>query len=84
MRKNTSSPSESASPQPSDAAPNAATPARQTARCPNRETSQPASGVATAVATMFAVTTQAIWSCVADSAPCICGSDTLAMVTVIA
>ena len=28
--------------------------------------------------------TQAIWSCVAESAPCICGSDTFAMVTVIA
>ena len=30
------------------------------------------------------MSTQAIWSCVAESAPCICGSDTLAMVTVIA
>ena len=42
------------------------------------------SGVATAVATRLAVSTQAIWSCDADSAPCICGSDTFAMVTVIA
>jgi len=33
---------------------------------------------------MFAVTTHAIWSGEADSAPCICGSETLATVTVIA
>ena len=39
---------------------------------------------ATAVATRLAVSTHAIWSWVAESAPCICGSDALATVTVIA
>ncbi len=39
-------------------------------------------GVTTAVATTLRVTTQAIWSGVAESAPCICGSATLTIVTV--
>ena len=38
----------------------------------------------TAVATRLEVTTQAIWSCVAERAPWICGSDTLAAVTLMA
>ena len=38
-------------------------------------------GVTMAVATRLKVTTQAIWSWVADSAPRICGSTTLAAVT---
>ncbi len=33
-----------------------------------------------AAATMYEVSTQAIWSCVADRLPCMCGSATLAMV----
>ncbi len=38
-------------------------------RCPSLATSQPVIGVATAVATTFRVTTHAIWSGVAESAP---------------
>ena len=38
-------------------------------RCPIAATSQPVIGVTTAVATTFRVTTQAIWSGVAESAP---------------
>ncbi len=53
-------------------------------RRPSSAASQPAIGVTTAVATMLEVTIQAIWSGVAESEPCICGSETLAMVTVIA
>ena len=64
--------------------PKPATPAMHSRRRPKRDISHPARGVATAVATRLEVTTQAIWSGVADIAPCICGSDTLAMVTVIA
>ena len=43
-------------------------------RRPTRATSQPVIGVTTAVARMLKVMTQATSSCVADSAPCICGS----------
>ena len=43
-------------------------------RWPKRSASQPAAGVATAVATMLKVITQEISSWVADSAPCSCGS----------
>ena len=53
-------------------------------RRPNRAASHPAMGVTMAVATMLKVTIQAIWSGVVDSEPCICGSDTFAIVTVIA
>ena len=51
-------------------------------RQPNFEASQPVSGVAAAVATRLSVSTHAIWSCVADSAPFICGRITAALVTV--
>ena len=44
------------------------------ARWPKRSASQPAAGVATAVATMLKVMTQEISSWVADSAPWSCGS----------
>src|ERR1700722_7531619 len=47
---------------------------------PKRSQSQPVRGVAMADATMYAVNTQAIWSCEADSVPCMCGKATLAMV----
>ncbi len=47
---------------------------------PNRPASQPVSGVMIAAATMYEVTTQAIWSCEADSEPCMCGRATLVIV----
>src|SRR3974390_2003710 len=47
---------------------------------PNRPASQPVSGVMIAAATMYDVTTQAIWSCEHEKLPCICGSATLAIV----
>ena len=53
-----------------------------TLRQPSRLASQPVIGVATAVATRFSVMTQAISSWVADRAPRICGSTTLASVIV--
>ena len=75
---------EPAKPQAKVAMVKPATQAVHSSRQPKRSASQPASGVATAVATRLAVTTQAIWSCVADSAPWICGSDTVAAVMLIA
>ena len=51
---------------------------------PSRAASQPVGGVAIAVATMLKVSTQAIWSMLADRSPCICGRATLAMVSVVA
>jgi hypothetical protein len=51
-------------------------------RQPNRPDSQPVSGVATAAATRYSVTIHATWSCVADSAPRICGNTTLVAVIV--
>ena len=51
-------------------------------RQPKRPASHPTSGVAIAVATILKVTTHAIWSCVADIVPLICGSTTLASVWV--
>ena len=51
-------------------------------RQPSRLASQPVMGVATAVATRFEVTTQAIWSGVAENVPRICGSTTLTSVMV--
>src|SRR5580704_4939395 len=47
---------------------------------PNRPASQPVSGVMIAAATMYDVTTQAIWSCEQLRLPWICGSATLAIV----
>src|SRR5580692_6840702 len=47
---------------------------------PNRPASQPVNGVMIAAATMYDVTTQAIWSCEHEKLPCICGSATLAIV----
>ena len=54
------------------------------ARRPNRFASHPDAGVPTAVATRLKVTVQAIWSCVVDREPCICGRTTYEIVTVIA
>ena len=51
---------------------------------PNLVLSQPVIGVATAVAIILKVMIKAISSVVADSAPLICGSDTFAIVTVMA
>jgi hypothetical protein len=47
---------------------------------PKRSASQPVSGVMIAAATMYEVSTQVIWSCVAERLPCMRGSATLAMV----
>ena len=51
---------------------------------PKRVLNQPVIGVATAVAIILKVIMRAISSVVAESAPFICGNDTLAIVTVIA
>ncbi len=51
---------------------------------PRRAASQPVGGVAIAVATMLKVRTHAIWSIEAERSPCICGSATFAMVSVVA
>src|SRR5262249_42707709 len=53
---------------------------RNTYLMPKRLASQPVSGVMIEAATMYEVTTQAIWSCEQDSEPWICGSATLAIV----
>src|SRR5580704_10853862 len=53
---------------------------RNTHLMPNRPASQPVNGVMIAAATMYDVTTQAIWSCEHEKLPCICGSATLAIV----
>ncbi len=60
------------------------TPQTISRRRPSTAASQPDIGVTIAVATMLKVTTQAIWSGVDESEPCICGSATLAIVTVMA
>ncbi len=49
-------------------------------RRPMTEASQPVAGVAIAAATMYEVSTHEIWSCVADSEPCMFGSATFAIV----
>src|SRR5215469_11283596 len=53
---------------------------RRTRLMPSRPASQPVSGVMIAAATMYDVTTQAIWSCEHEKLPCMCGSATLAIV----
>src|SRR3954452_8705546 len=47
---------------------------------PNRLATQPTGAVMMAAATMYEVNTQLIWSCDADSVPCMYGSATLAIV----
>src|SRR5579872_161770 len=47
---------------------------------PSRPASQPVKGVMIAAATMYDVTTQAIWSCEHEKLPWMCGSATLAIV----
>jgi hypothetical protein len=74
---------EPARPQAAEAAAKPATHTTHSSRAPRRAASQPVSGVITAVATRFEVMTQAIWSCVAESAPWICGSDTFTAVRLI-
>ena len=54
-----------------------------TLRRPKRATSQPVIGVATAVARMLKVIVQAISSCVAAIAPCICGNSVEAISSVV-
>ena len=54
-----------------------------TLRRPKRATSQPVIGVTTAVARMLNVIAQAISSCVADIAPCICGNSVEAISSVV-
>ena len=49
-------------------------------RRPNLFAIQPASGMVTAVAIKFDVTTQEIWSGLADNAPWIWGNETFAIV----
>src|SRR5688572_14875977 len=82
-RQKTSASMDPAKPQAADAAVKPATPARHRRRAPKRAASQPVRGVITAVATRFEVMTQAIWSCDAESAPWICGSDTFTAVRLI-
>ncbi len=53
---------------------------RNTYLIPNRLASHPVSGVMIAQATIYDVTTQAIWSWAQEKLPCICGSATLAIV----
>ena len=60
-----------------------ASPTIITRRRPNLASSQPVIGVTTAVARMLKVTTQAIWSWVADIEPCICGKITETTSTVV-
>jgi hypothetical protein len=83
-RQPTSASIEPARPQAAVATAKPATQSVHSSRQPRRAASQPASGVITAVATRLAVTTQAICSELADSAPWICGSDTVAAVRLIA
>ena len=54
-----------------------------TLRRPKRATSHPVIGVATAVASMLNVIVQAISSCVAAIAPCICGNSVEAISSVV-
>src|SRR5258708_18120733 len=65
-------------PHRNEQAENPPTPPSMTPRQPRRLASQPVIGVAIAVATRFKVITQAISSWVADNAPRIWGSTTLA------
>ena len=51
---------------------------------PNRAESQAVGGIPIAEATMLPVTTQEIWSMLADRSPCICGRDTRMIVCVLA
>src|SRR5580704_707889 len=59
---------------------NPTTETKKTHLMPNRPASQPVSGVMIAAATMYEVTTQAIWSCEQLRLPWMCGSATLAIV----
>src|SRR5580698_4125819 len=56
------------------------TEAKKTHLMPSRPASQPVSGVMIAAATMYEVTTQAIWSCEQLRLPWMCGRATLAIV----
>jgi hypothetical protein len=80
MRATTISVSVAEIPHSTDASVKPATDTRNTFFRPKRSTSQPFSGVAMAAATMNDVSTHVIWSCDADSDPCMCGRATLAMV----
>ena len=80
MRNATISPRSVANPQATEPSVKPATLIVSTRRNPKREPSQPASGVAIAPTTMYDVSTQAIWSCVACRLPRMCGSATFTIV----
>src|SRR5579862_7245508 len=67
-------------PHKADASVKPITEIRNTYLMPKRPASQPVSGVMMAAATMYDVTTQAIWSCEQEKLPCMCGNATLAIV----
>lgn len=73
MRQSTSPSSEFAAPQKNVATENPTRLQNMTLRTPKRATSHPLMGVTMAVARMLNVTVQEISSCVAATAPCICG-----------
>ena len=81
-RKTSSHSSVSTMPQAIEAAVKPATEQIISVRQPSLAASQPVRGVATAVATRLKVSTQEIWSCVADSAPFSCGRITVTLVAV--
>ena len=69
-----------AAPHSAEAMVNPTTEKKNTHLMPSRPASQPVSGVMIAAATMYDVTTQAIWSCEHEKLPWMCGSATLAIV----
>ena len=80
IRSRTSAASELAMPQNSENTVKPPTATRNRRRRPSRAASQPVAGSITALATMYEVSTQEIWSWVAEKVPCMCGSATAAMV----
>ncbi len=79
-RKPTISPIVVAMPHSTEAIVNPAIAISSRRRRPMIEASQPVAGVAMAAATIYEVSTHEIWSCVADSEPCMFGSATFAIV----
>jgi len=69
-RNSTISVSEPASPHSTEAAVKPTTEARNRRLRPNRAASQPVGGVMIAAATMYEVSTQLIWSWLAETLPC--------------
>ena len=79
-RSSTSAGSDSAAPQNSENSVNPPTATKNRFLRPMRALSQPVAGSITALATMYEVSTQEIWSWVAENVPCMCGSATAAIV----